>query len=77
MMMVRTLRAQRASDTSGVNFRIAGDVVSSHFKGVAGYHLGMVVDLPNATGGGAYGKGNCWQAVLQCGWANIDPFEAL
>jgi len=37
----------------------------------------MVVDLPNATGGGAYGKGNCWQAVLQCGWANIDPFEAL
>jgi len=42
MMMVRTLRAQRASDTSGVNFRIAGDVVSSHFKGVAGYHLGRL-----------------------------------
>ena len=44
---------------------------------MAGDHLGMVVDLPNATGGGAHGKGNCWQAVLECDWANIDPFEAL
>lgn len=77
MMMVRTWKAQKASDTSGLNFRIAGDLVSSHFKGIAGEHLGVVVDLPNATGGGAHGKGNCWQAILQSDWSDIDPFEAL
>ena len=75
MMMVRTWRSKSASDTSGVNFRIAGDPVSIH--GIAGDHIGMVVDLRNATGGGAHGKGNCWQAVLETDWANIDPFEAL
>jgi putative lipase involved disintegration of autophagic bodies len=77
MMMVRTLRAQKASDTSGLNFRVEGDLVSSHFKGLAGDHLGVIVDIPNATGGGAHGKGNCWQAILQSDWADIDPFEAL
>lgn len=77
MMMVRTWKAQKASDTSGINFRIAGDIVSSHMKGLAGEHLGVVVDLPNATGGGAHGKGNCWQAILESDWADIDPFEAM
>lgn len=74
-MMMRTRNAQRPEDTAGVNFRIAGDPVSIH--GLAGGHVGMVVDLRNATGGGAHGKGNCWQAVLETDWANIDPFEAL
>lgn len=74
-MMLRTWKSKSASDCPGVNFRIAGDLVS--VEGVAGDHVGMVVDLPNATGGGAHGKGNCWQAVLQTDWANIDPFEAL
>lgn len=74
-MMLRTRKAQSADETSGVNFRIAGDPVSIH--GLAGGHVGMVVDLRNATGGGAHGKGNCWQAVLETDWANIDPFEGL
>ena len=74
-MMVRTWMSKKGSDSPGVNFRIAGDMVSMH--GIAGGHVGMVVDLRNATGGGAHGKGNCWQAVLETDWANIDPFEAL
>jgi len=74
-MMWRTWKSKSASETSGVNFRIAGDIVSIH--GIAGGHVGMVVDLRNATGGGAHGKDNCWQAVLETDWANINPFEAL
>lgn len=74
-MMLRTWKSKSAVDCPGVNFRIAGDLVS--VEGLAGDHVGMVVDLPNATGGGAHGKGNCWQAVLQTDWANINPFEAL
>jgi len=77
MMMLRSLKAQPIGDTPGVNFRIAGDIVSSHFWGAAGDHVGTFVDLGNATGGGAHGKGNCWQAVLNTDWAFIDPFEAL
>ena len=79
MMMFRTWKSQKADDTSGINFRIAGDPVSIH--GLAGGHLGTVVDLRNAlnqTGMlGSHGKENCWQAVLETDWANIDPFEAL
>ncbi|MES2103404.1 MAG: hypothetical protein V4634_05245 [Pseudomonadota bacterium] len=71
-MMARAWKSQKVSDTRGVNVRIAGDLVSIH--GLAGGHVGMVVDLRNATGGGAHGKGNCWQAVLETDWANIDPF---
>ncbi|WP_349431421.1 hypothetical protein Q9L42_016360 [Methylomarinum sp. Ch1-1] len=56
MMMVRAWKAQKASDLSGLNFRIADDVVSSHIQGLAGNHLGMVVDLLNVTGGGSQGK---------------------
>jgi len=74
-MMWRTWKSKSASKTPGVNFRIAGDLVSMH--SIAGGHVGMVVDLRNATGGGAHGKDNCWQAVLETDWANIDPFEAL
>ena len=70
--MVRAWKSQKVSDTRGVNVRIAGDLVSMH--GLAGGHVGMVVDLRNATGGGAHGKGNCWQAVLETDWADIDPF---
>jgi len=81
MMMIRTLRAQSADDTVGVNFRIRGlgldgivrnDLVSAH--GIAGGHIGMVVDLPAASSTGAHGKNTCWQAVLATDWANIDPF---
>lgn len=57
----------------GVNFTITGDIVSTH-GGVAGDHIGTVVELPNATGGGAHGKANCWQAVLNTDWAFLDPF---
>lgn len=74
-MMVRTWNSKSASDTPGVDFRVAGDLVS--MNGIAGNHVGMVVDLRNATGGGAHGKDNCWQAVLETDWANINPFEAL
>lgn len=70
--MIRTIKSKSASLAEGVNFRIAGDLVSIH--GIAGGHLGMVVDLRNATGGDAHGKDNCWQAVLETDWANIDPF---
>ncbi len=76
-MAARTWRSKRVKDTPGINFRIAGDIVSTHAYGMAGKHVGMVVDLPNATGGGAHGSGNCWQGVLETDWANIDPFEGL
>ena len=81
MMMVRTLMAHSSDDTVGVNFRIRGlgadgivrnDLVSAH--GLAGGHIGMVVDLPAASSTGAHGKYTCWQAVLATDWANIDPF---
>lgn len=75
MMMFRTRKARSPDASSGINFRIEGDLVSSHMKGLAGDHVGVCVDLPNATGGGAHGKGNCWQAVLKTDWAHIDPFE--
>ena len=75
-MMARSWSSANVRDVPGVNVRIAGDLVStSDFA--RGDHVGMVVDLRNATGGGAHGKGNCWQAVLETDWANIDPFEGL
>lgn len=81
MMMIRTLASKSADDTAGVNFRIRGlgsdgvvrnDLVSIH--GLAGGHIGMVVDLPSASSTGAHGKNTCWQAVLATDWAFIDPF---
>lgn len=63
-----------ARNWPGVNFRIAGDLVSSHFKGLAGDHVGMIVDLEKAMEGGAHGKNQCWQSVLETQWAFIDPF---
>ena len=80
-VMLRTIKAKSADDTSGVNFRIRGlgqdgvvrdDPVSVH--GIAGGHVGMVVDLPSASTTGAHGKNTCWQAVLVTDWASIDPF---
>ena len=80
-MMLRTIQAKSADDTSGVNFRIRGlgpdgksckDPVSMH--GAAGGHVGMVVDLPALSLGSAHGKDTCWQAVLGTDWAFIDPF---
>lgn len=82
-MMIRTIKAKSADDTSGVNFRIRGmgldgvvrnDVVSTHAWGIAGNHVGMVVDLPAKSSTGAHGKNTCWQAVLSTDWAFIDPF---
>lgn len=58
----------------GVNFRIEGDLVSSHFKGLAGDHVGVTVDLEKGIEGGAHGKNQCWQAVLETDWAFVDPF---
>jgi hypothetical protein len=81
MMMRRTIASKSADDTAGVNFRIRGlgldgiirnDMVSSH--GIAGGHIGMVVDLPAASSTGAHGKNTCWQAVLATDWAFVDPF---
>lgn len=79
--MARAWRGQSVGDSAGVNFRIRGmgsdgvvrtDVVSAH--GLAGGHVGMVVDLPSLSSTGAHGKNTCWQAVLGTDWANIDPF---
>jgi hypothetical protein len=75
-MMARTRGSKNPGDAPGVNIRIAGDLVSTG-DFLRGDHVGMIVDLRNATGGGAHGKGNCWQAVLETDWANIDPFEGL
>jgi hypothetical protein len=71
--------ASRRQNTSpGLNFRIKGDAVSSHFWGVAGDHVGVCVDLEKGLPcSGAHGKDNCWQAILQTDWSDIDPFEAL
>jgi len=74
-MMWRTWKSKSASKIPGVNFRINGDLVSIH--GIAGGHIGMDVDLRKPLSSGAHGKDNCWQAVLETDWANIDPFEAL
>jgi hypothetical protein len=80
-VMLRTILAKSADDTSGVNFRIRGlgmdgvvrnDIVSVH--GLAGGHVGMVVDLPAKSSTGAHGKNTCWQAVLATDWSNINPF---
>lgn len=74
----------RIMDRPGVNFRIRGlgldgtvrdDPVSMH--GIAGGHVGMVVDLGAASSTGAHGKNTCWQAVLATDWAFIDPFGAV
>ncbi|WP_427024288.1 hypothetical protein ACP4J4_17575 [Aureimonas ureilytica] len=81
MMMLRTIKSKSADDTSGVNFRIRGlgsdgivrdDLVSAH--GLAGGHVGMVVDLVSKSTTGAHGKDTCWQAVLATDWSDIDPF---
>ena len=61
-------------DSPGVNFRIEGDIVSSHFKGLAGKHVGMVVDLPSPTGGSEHSKINCEMAMRTSDWGDIDPF---
>jgi putative lipase involved disintegration of autophagic bodies len=81
MMMARTLKAKSPDESVGVNFRIRGlgsdgmvrnDKVS--MEGVAGEHVGMVVDLPAASSTGAHGKNTCWQAVLATDWSGVDPF---
>ena len=74
-MMMRTWRSKRVKDTPGINFRVDGDLVS--INGIAGNHVGMVVDLRKETKQNAHKAGNCWQGVLETDWANIDPFEAL
>lgn len=80
---IATSRSTYSDDAPGVNFRIRGidyqgnernDVVSSHFWGAAGDHVGMVVDLPAQSAGGAHGKATCWQSVLSTDWSEIDPF---
>lgn len=80
MVMARTL-GKSVSNAEGVNFRIRGlgadgvvrtDLVSAH--GIAGGHVGMVVDLPSSSSTGAHGKNTCWQAVLATDWAFVDPF---
>ena len=48
------------------------DLVSAH--GIAGGHVGMVVDLPSKSSTGAHGKNTCWQAVLATDWSEINPF---
>ncbi|HEV3436940.1 MAG TPA: YqiA/YcfP family alpha/beta fold hydrolase [Gemmata sp.] len=63
-----------ARNYAGVNFRIEGDLVSSHFKGIAGDHVGMIVDLEKGMEGGSHGKNQCWQAILETDWAFINPF---
>jgi hypothetical protein len=69
---------RRQNTYPGVNFRIKGDKVSSHFGGVAGDHVGVCVDLKKGLpNNGAHGKDNCWQAILETDWSDIDPFEAL
>ena len=75
VMMAHSWASKSVSETPGIDFRVDGDLVS--MNGIAGKHVGMVVDLRNATGGGAHGSGNCWQGVLETDWANINPFEAL
>jgi hypothetical protein len=67
----------RQNSSPGLNFRIKGDLVSSHFGGGAGDHVGVCVDLDKPLPKGAHGKDNCWQAVLETDWWNIDPFEAM
>jgi len=78
-VMMRTRNADL--DAPGINFRIRGmsldgtirnDPVSMH--GVAGGHVGMVVDLNAASSTGSHGKNTCWQAVLSTDWSDIDPF---
>ena len=73
-----TRGGQNIDDTSGINFRLFGDVVS---KNPLGDHVGMLVALENpaAVGGllGPHVQANCWQGVLNTDWAFIDPFEAL
>jgi hypothetical protein len=76
--LVGAVASCRQNTSPGLNFRIRGDKVSSHFNGAAGDHVGVCVDLdkclPNRS---PHGKDNCWQAILQTDWSNIDPFEAL
>ena len=73
-----TKGGQNIEDTSGINFRLFGDVVS---RNPLGDHVGMLVALKNpAAKRGAMGphyQANCWQAVMNTDWAFIDPFEAL
>ena len=80
-VMLRTILSKSADDAPGVNFRIRGmgsdgvvrtDLVSAH--GIAGGHVGMVVDLPSKSSTGAHGKNTCWQAVLATDWSEINPF---
>jgi hypothetical protein len=69
--------SRRPNTSPGVNFRIQGDVLSSHFWGLAGDHIGVCVDLKRSLPhGSAHGKENCWQAILESDWSHIDPFEA-
>ncbi len=77
MMMIRTIKAKSASDSSGLNFRIDGDIVSSK---VLGDHVGAIVKLGNPKAlhnSSSHAGSNCWQAVMNTDWAFIDPFEAM
>jgi hypothetical protein len=76
--LVGAVASRRANGSPGLNFRIRGDLVSSHFGGAAGDHVGVCVDLEKGLRDkGAHGKANCWQAILETDWSDIDPFEAL
>ena len=77
MMMIRTIKAKSASDSSGLNFRIDGDLVSCK---VLGDHVGTIVTLGNPKAlhkSSNHAGSNCWQAVMNTDWAFIDPFEAM
>jgi hypothetical protein len=76
--LVGAVACGRQNTFPGLNFRIKGDAVSSHFCGLAGDHVGVCVDLKKGLPRNcAHGKDNCWQAVLETDWSDIDPFEAL
>ena len=74
VVATRLANAGFANDYPGVNFRIDGDPVSTHLSGLAGTHVGMVVDLTKYLNKGSHGKDQCWQAILETDWAFIDPF---
>lgn len=88
--MRRVIGKSNLSDTQAVNFRIGGDPVSVH--GIAGGHVGMVVDLsspnkrlrlpfgmpsPPLPSLASHSKVSCYEAVKRTDWADIDPFGEL
>lgn len=78
-MMRHTWRSKRIKDTPGINFRVSGDVISTRLFGLAGKHVGVVVDLEKQSSffSMSHSLSNCIKSVEHTVWANIDPFEAL